>query len=123
MKKPLFSIILEDNSVFLGGEDYFNTKWKEIPNKKIKRIFYLLPTGDYFCLSGYDQYYHYVEVIKDLNGPKSGQTQFQHACLMGRKEDKVVSYQIDLKNKTKLEYQVYNIQDEAITRLNASAWK
>ena len=37
--KPLFIVIFKDNSQFIGGTSYFDTKWLEIPFKPIKRIF------------------------------------------------------------------------------------
>ena len=71
MNKPLFQVVFEDNSTFDGG-DYQNTKWAEIPHKKIRSLFYLLPTGDYLGLGGYERFYHFIECTTDLNGDKAG---------------------------------------------------
>ena len=63
--QALFSVIFEDDTVFYGGDNYKETKWLSIPNQKIKRIFYRLPDGNYLSLSGYDSYFHMVEVTQD----------------------------------------------------------
>lgn len=61
---PLFSVVFEDGSYFVGGENYHQTKWREIPNKNIKRIFYRLPDGIHLELHGYEKYFHMIEAIK-----------------------------------------------------------
>ena len=62
---PLYIIIFKDGTNYLGGNNYFNTGWNNMPNKPIKRIFYTLPTGDNICLEGYEKYFHMVEATKD----------------------------------------------------------
>jgi len=104
---PLFTVIFEDGSQFVGGTSYFETKWMEIPLKKIKRIFYKLPTNDYICLDGYENYYHMVEATKDwmrIGGKKgieklSNAPKIEYAYIMGKLEDKVISYRIILSTK------------------------
>jgi hypothetical protein len=123
LKRPLFILVLEDETVFAGG-DYTNTKWNKIPiNKKIKRLFYSLPNKDYICLEGYDTYYHMIEATIDLNGKKAGQLNIEFAYIMGKKEGKITCYKIDLKQITKLERTEYNESDSFISGLNKNAWK
>ena len=44
MKTPLFRVVYTDDTIYDGGT-LEAPKWKEI-NKKIRSIFYLLPTGE-----------------------------------------------------------------------------
>ena len=37
-KIPIFKVIFENNSIFEGGYNLFETKWMDIPNKKIKKL-------------------------------------------------------------------------------------
>ena len=105
---PLFSVIFEDGTHFIGGNSYFETKWLEIPIKPIKRIFYRLPGGDYLSLGkeNYDKYFHMVEMpidwakislnkVEMLNPKKI----IEYAYIMGRRGDKVISYRITLFNR------------------------
>lgn len=103
---PLFSIIFEDNTSFVGGNNYFQAKWVNIPKKPIKRIFYRLPLGDYLCLEDYEKYYHVVEATKDwmkIGGGKieklSNEPIIEYAHIMGKQGNKVTSYRITLYNK------------------------
>jgi len=126
---PLYTIIFEDESIFEGGT-IMNTKWLEIPNKKIDRIFYKLPTNDFMCLSGYDKYFHYIEAVQDLNGKERGKVKIENIYLMGRKENKVKSYRITLTNKPFDKHKVgditvrnFDINDDRIAKLNKKGWK
>lgn len=142
---PLFTVIFEDGTNFIGGTSYFETKWMEIPYKKIKRIFYKLPTDDYICLSG-DKYFHMVEATKDwarIGGDKvvklKGQPRVEYSYIMVRKNDKVTSYRITLIGKNSAEknchigsnkYRIgditvreFNINDEKIQKLNPDIWR
>jgi len=92
--KPIFTVIFEDGTRFLGGTDYFDTKWTEIPRKKIKRIIYKLPDDTYLSIKNFEKYYHMIEAITDLNGKNSGKVQLQCIYLMGKKNKKVVVYKI-----------------------------
>lgn len=99
MEKPLFTIIFKDGSNFIGKSSYYDTGWLAIPiNKKIKRIFYLLPSNDYLCLEGYDSYFRMSEACKDLTGKKAGIVRIQYDYIMGIKDNKVRSYRITLAN-------------------------
>jgi len=136
---PLFTVIFEDGSNFIGGTSYFETKWMEIPNKKIKRIFYKLPTDDYIRLDGYEKYFHMIEVTKDwarigknkveiiknLNKPK-----LEYDYIMGKLKDKVISYRIVLSNKKNDKFRIgditmriFDINDEKIKGLNPNNWR
>lgn len=122
----LYHILFKDGSQFDGGTSFFDTKWKEIPNKKIVKIFYRLPGGDYLLLLGYDKYFHMVEATNDLNGKNKGKTQLESVYIMGKLKDKVIIYKIGLrlnKNLGKIEKQIKNIEDEEIKRLNFQNWK
>jgi hypothetical protein len=88
--KALFVAILEDETVFVGGKSYEKTLWLDIPNKKIKRLFYSLPDGDHLCLSLYDRYFHFVEATQDLSGKNSGTVNLEYAYILGEKEGKVI---------------------------------
>lgn len=128
--KPLFTVIFQDGSHFVGGTDYFETKWLEIPLKKIKRIFYKLPNNDAICLDGYNKYFHMVEALKDITGKERGIVKLQYAYIMGRKDDKVTSYRITLFNKENNRFRMgditmreFNINDEKIQKLNPDNWR
>lgn len=122
--KPLFTLILEDNTAFIGGTSYLTTRWKEIPkNKKIKRVFYSLPLGNYLCLDSYDKYYHMIEGVNDLNGSHRGQLIPQCAYIMGKREEQIDCYKINLITKTQTELIKYNSDDEFIKKLNKDGWK
>lgn len=137
-KQPLFVVIFKDDTKFIGGYSYFESKWMEIPFKPIKRIFYKIPTGDYICLSGYDQYFHMVEATKDwmrigktiqkLNNKPT----VEYAYIMGKKGEKITSYRITLigYNRKDKRYKIgditqrnFNINDEFIKKLNSDIWR
>jgi hypothetical protein len=133
----LFSIIFEDGSYYSGGDNYFNTKWKNIPDKPIKRIFYRLPGGDYLTLSGYEAYYHMIEGTKDwmkVSSKKaeklSNQTRIEYAYIMGKVGNKVRSYRITLLNRPNGRYKLGDIlkrefttDNKLIKGLNPIGWK
>lgn len=119
----LFTIIFEDNTSFVGG-NLTETKWLEIPVKKIKRIFYKLPYGDCLCLSGYDAYYHMVEATMDLSAKNKGNTKLHFAYIMGRLKENIIIYKIALKNTDKyVTIDKKNINDKWIQKLNVNGWK
>jgi hypothetical protein len=133
---PLFSVIFEDGEKFVGGTSYFNTKWLEIPFKKIKRIFYKLPTNDYLCLVG-DKYFHMIEATKDwMRISKEGieklnnKPKIEYAYIMVQKENKIISYRITLSIKKNERYRTgditvreFDINDKFITGLNPDNWR
>jgi hypothetical protein len=122
MNRPLFTAVLEDNSIFIGGT-LQNTKWLEIPSdKKIKRIFYTLPDGNYLCLDLYDKYYHMIEAVTDLSGKNAGKVDIECAYIMGRKDNKITVYNINIKNGNILRTE-YDKNDSFICGLNVNGWK
>jgi hypothetical protein len=121
---PIFTIIFEDNTSFEGGIDYKTTKWEEIPNKKIKSIFYNIPFGDYLYLIGYDKYYHMIEATMDLNGDNKGKLIINNIRLMAKKDNKIKIWKFNLLDKNKLiEIEVKNFNDNFIQKLNPNSWK
>ena len=120
--QPLYLIIFEDGSHFIGG-NLIETKWLDIPsNKLIKRIFYTLPSGDKLVLEGYDSYYHMCEATMDINGSRRGDKSLEFDYIIGRKGNKARVYKLDLitGNIEKLEY---NMGDKFIKKLNINGWK
>lgn len=121
----LYQIIFIDNSTFVGG-NYQHTKWNEMPNKKIKRIFYTLPDGDHLSLSGYEEYYHMIEATQDLIGKNKGFVKLRYAYIMGKIGTKVVLYKIGLEakeGKREILKQICDIKDAKIQELNPQGWK
>lgn len=118
----LYKIIFEDGSGYNGGTDYFDTKWLQIPDKKIKTIFYRKPFGKSLVLSGYDKYFHVIEATQDLNGKNKGKVNVEFAYIMGKKEGFVNVYKINVKtgNVKLLEYQENDI---FIQSLNKNNWR
>ncbi len=96
--QALYTIIFEDESTYNGGT-IFDTKWLDIPTKKIKRIFYRLPGGNFLCLGKYDKYFHYIEAVQDITGTERGKTKLEYAYIMGKKGRVVTSYRITLFTK------------------------
>jgi hypothetical protein len=120
--KPLFQVVYTDGTTFNGG-DFENTKWLEIPtDKKIRSLFYLLPTGDYLCLGGYERFFHIIECTTDLNGENSGVKNFEFACIIGQKKDYTSIYQIDLRDGC---INLKNIKndDKFLEKLNKNNWR
>ena len=138
--QALYSIVFDDDTNFLGGTSHFETKWLEIPDKKIKRIFYRLPGGDYLTLAGYDKYYHMIEGVKNIarvgksnakKSPLNKATRVEYAYIMGKQGKHVVSYRISLisskeNNRYKLgdiTKRVFETKDEIISKLHPQGWK
>ena len=128
MNKPLFTVILEDESVFYGG-DYYKMKWAEIPtNKKIKRLFYTLPDGNSLCLDSYDKYYLFAEGTKNMNGTNIGKVNLEYFYILGKKEDKVVCYKINLFDRPtehigNIERIEYSSDGSFVATLNPNFWR
>ena len=128
--QALYSVIFEDGSNFQGGNSYFETNWLNIPNKKIKRIFYRLPDGNHLCLREYDNYCHMIEATKNITGKTKGITKIEYAYIMGRKGNKVTSYRITLFNGLNNRYKLgdiirreFDINDNFVKGLNLEGWK
>jgi len=121
MNKPLFQVVYNDNSTFVGG-DYQKTKWAEIPNKKIRTLFYLLPTGDYLGLGDYERFYHYIECTEDVTGDKAGIKNLEFDYIIGQKKDYTTVYQIDLKTGC-IDLKNIKNDDKFLTKLNPDFWR
>ncbi len=128
--QALYSVIFDDNTHFVGGHDYHNTRWLEIPDKKIKRIFYRLPDGNFLTLHGYDKYYHMVEAVTDIMGKERGKVKIEYAYIMGKRRNKVTSYRITLFNKPNDKYKLGDIvrrefdkSNVNIKKLNSKGWR
>jgi len=120
--KSLFQIVFENNEIFNGG-DYHNTLWATIPiNKKIRSLFYLLPSGDYLGLGGYDRYYHIIECTTDINGDKSGIKNLEFAYIIGQKKDGTNIYQIDLETGC-VNLSIIKNEDKFLAKLNQDFWR
>ena len=121
MGKSLFQAVFIDGTIFEGG-DYQNTKWMEIPNKKIRTLFYLLPTGDYLGLGGFKRIYQYIEILEDLNGPESGKIKIDFICLIIEKEDNYIQYKINHQTAG-VEINILKKDSDYIKKLNPIGWK
>jgi hypothetical protein len=129
MKKVLFMAILEDNTIYLGGESYEKTLWLELPKtKKIKRLFYTLPDGNHLCLETYDRYFHMIEATTDLNGISAGKVNIEYAYVLGENDNHVTVYKINLKqrpdkNLGNIERLEFAKDSEFIQTLNKDGWR
>ena len=133
----IFSVIFEDGSTFNGGESYNDTKWMQIPNKKIKTLFYKLPDENYLCLKDYDLYFHMVEATVDWMRMKKGVASkpknepcIEYAYIMGKRGNIVTSYRITLIHKQNDRYKIgdivrreFHIDDKFIKGLNPENWR
>lgn len=117
----LYQIVFEDNTTFSGGT-LENTKWKEIPNKKIRSIFYSLPTNDMLCLTGFERIYHYVEVAMDLNGVESGKKKIEYTYLIIERDNKYIQYRINQGNPG-IEINILDKESKYVKELNPIGWK
>ena len=117
----LYTIVFNDNTKFSGGT-LESPNWLNIPDKKIRSIFYQLPLGDMLCLAGYDKYYHYVEVCKDFMGDRKGQVQLEFAYLIGKYKDECKVYKINLRTN-QIEIKYLEEKDNFIQQLNPMGWK
>jgi hypothetical protein len=117
----LYTIVFDDSSIYKGG-DLRQPKWLEIPDKKIRSIFYQLPLGDNLVLSGYDKYYHYVEVTSDITGEKKGEVQLEFAYSIGKNRKECKLYKINLRTG-QVEIKILEEKDKEISQLNPIGWK
>jgi hypothetical protein len=120
---PIFTVIFEDDTVFAGGDSYSNTKWGEIPNKKIKTLIYNMPFGDTLALAGYDAFYHIVEILNDLNGANAGKPRLDKVSILAKKADKVKMYTFNLYRSPPIEIKILQDSDTFIQKLNQEFWK
>lgn len=116
----LYTIVFEDKSVFAGG-NLEETKWQEIPDKKISSIFYSLPFGGVLLLSKYEKYYHFVEATKDIN-VKNSKVKLEYTYIIGKKDRQYLINKISLINGS-IERSLVDEKDKLISQLNPIGWK
>jgi hypothetical protein len=126
----LYHVIFEDKSEFQGGPSIFNSKWNEMPTKKINKIIYQLPYKDYIVLEGYEKYYHMVEATMDFNGQNEGKQKVEYIYLIGKKGDQYLSYRITVCNKEKTNQKIgdesvkiLDKDNKWVNGLNKNGWK
>jgi len=117
----LYHIIFEDNTNLSNGT-LEEPKWLEIPNKKIRSIFYSLPTGDLLCLAGFKKIYHYCEATIDLTGTESGKKKIEYSYLIIERDNKFIQYRINQINPG-IEINILNKDSDYIKNLNPIGWK
>jgi len=118
----LFTIIFDDNSKYDGGT-LEKTGWKDIPSdKKIRSIFYSLPSGDMLAIANYNEYYQFIEVTQNIYGSKVQNKIFRYCYLLGKKDTEIICYKIHLQNNL-VEILYYSNDDEFIKKLNPIFWK
>jgi len=115
----LYTIFFEDGTNFWGG-NIDNTHWLEIPNKPIKKLIYILPSGKKLIYEKYDTYYHFVEATQDII--KKGQKQLEYAYLICKQGTKCEVMKIDLRTK-KIITTILDETDNFIQSLNKIGWK
>jgi len=115
----IFIIVFEDNSIFEGGVDYNDTKWLQIPDKKIRSIFYKIPQGDHLVLSNYEVYFHMVEVLYDVTGKDAGKVKIESVSLLAKQGNNVRIYKIK-DNKIEIIDSKY---EGDLLKLNPQGWK
>ena len=126
--KPTYAIKFFDGSLFFGGTSYYETRWTEIPRKQIKQLIYNLPDGNNLVLNNAEEFYHFVEVVTNLNGINKGDTTIEYVYLLTRKEDKVISYRINIKkdiqgNTGSISRKEFKANNEWICKLNEEGWR
>ncbi len=132
--QALYIAEFNDGTSFEGGT-ISDTKWLNIPNKKIKRIFYRLPDGNFLCLEDYEKYFHMIEATVDMTGKEKGKTNIEYAYIMGKRGRVVTSYRIALFKQTSCHHgdsryklgditrREYEINSDKIIKLNKKGWK
>lgn len=117
----LYQIVFEDNTTLSNGT-LETPKWLEIPNKKIRSIFYSLPSGDMLCLSGFKRIYHYCEAVMDLNGFESGKKKIEFTYLIIERNNEYIQYRINQIN-IGVEINILTKTSDYIKNLNSIGWK
>lgn len=119
----LYNIIFSDNSQYPGG-NLKDTLWQQIPlDKKIRSIFYSLSTGDCIAMSGYESYYHLVEVTEDFyGGNKEKPKRIEYSYLIGKKGNKYHINKISWVTGN-VERKIVDEKDDLIAQLRPDGWK
>jgi hypothetical protein len=114
----LYTVVFEDNTTWAGG-DYLSPKWREVPDKNIRSIFYLLPLGDALVLSGYEAYQIFMEIAPDFYGG-DGKVQLEYAYIIGKKGNQAKQYKINLKTQ---QIEIKILSEDDIKKINPIRWK
>ena len=117
----LYRIVFDNGSTYDGGT-LTETKWADIPDKQIRTIFYSLPTGDCLALSGYEKYYHFVEVTEDLVRDKNSKKNINCTYLIGKAADGYKLYKINILSN-QIDIKLLGLKDSFIEKLNPIGWK
>ena len=117
----LYKIIFKDNTIYKGGT-YKDTRWLQIPLKKIKEIEYITPFGKKITLSNYDKYYHFIEATTDLSGKEKGKNKLEYSYLIVKKDNKYKVHKISLQTG-KIEILHLREEDKFIKQLNPIGWR
>jgi len=119
----LYTVVFEDNTVFRGG-DLIDTKWMEMPDKKISSIFYSLPFGGILLLKGMEKYYCGGEIAKDVFGSKGMKlgTKIENSYLIGKKGSKYLINKISWVSGN-IERKIVDENDNLIRQLIPMGWK
>jgi hypothetical protein len=117
----LYSLVFEDNTTLSQGT-LEKPQWKDIPDKKIRSIFYSLPTKDMLCLAGFKRIYHYCEVVMDLNGSESGKKKIEFTYLIIERNNEYIRYRINQINPG-IEIHILTKDSSYVKGLNPIGWK
>jgi hypothetical protein len=79
----MYTVTFEDNTKFKGGP-ITDTKWNDMPNKKIQSIVYKLNKGKRVVISGFDAYNQIIEKVKFAN--RASNERITKVILMARKD-------------------------------------
>ena len=119
----IYQIVFESGEIFNGGNDLYETNWKNIPNdKKIRTILYFMPLNSGLFLANFKRIYHYVEAVQDLNGLESGKVKIEFTYLIIERNNKYIQYKIN-QNNGNVEVVIFDKNSEYIKRLNPFFWK
>jgi len=90
----MYKIIFEDNTIFNGGHPG-DSKWNDMPNKKIKKLEYNI--GKYIIvLENFEAYNHIIEYSYTLSKNNSN---IIRILIIGKFDKIFYSIIIDIKNK------------------------
>ena len=95
----LFKILFIDNTSFISNGNYFDTKWKEIPDKQIKQIAFRVPSGDFIVLHDYEAYNFFIEGTVDIYSKDKrtiGKQIPRFIHIRGKSKSKIASYRVTL---------------------------
>ena len=95
----IYKVIFLDGTIFESGNSYYDTKWKEIPDKPIKQIIFSLPDNNLLTMRNYESYNNFLEATQDfygINGLKKGKLKLCYQHIRGRQGNKIISYRISL---------------------------